>query len=51
MCHIFEMGKDINKLLVGKNANIYEVLQVINNGNAQIAFVVDSDKKLLGLKY
>lgn len=42
------MVKDINKLLVGKNANIYEVLQVINNGNAQIAFVVDTDRKLLG---
>ena len=42
------MVKDINKLLVGKNANIYVVLKVINNGNAQIAFVVDTDKKLLG---
>ena len=43
---IFEMSININKLLVNLESSIYEVL-VIQNGNAQIALVVDN-KKLLG---
>ena len=41
------MSININKLLVNLESSIYEVLEVIQNGNAQIALVVDN-KKLLG---
>ena len=42
------MSININKLLVSRESSIYEVLEVIQNGNAQIALVVDNQKKLLG---
>ena len=42
------MSININKLLVNLESSIYEVLEVIQNGNAQIALVVDNKKKLLG---
>jgi len=42
------MSMNINKLLVSRESSIYEVLEVIQNGNAQIALVVDNQKKLLG---
>ena len=42
------MAFNISKLLVTRESSIYEVLEVIQNGNAQIALVVDNKKKLLG---
>jgi len=40
--------KDIKKIIIKNNASIKQALNVISNGGAQIALVVNDKKKLLG---
>lgn len=40
--------KDIKRIIIKTNASIKEALKVISDGEAQIALVVDENKKLIG---
>ena len=41
--------RDLSKYLVHADASLREVVEIIDRGAAQIALVVDSEKRLLGV--